>query len=116
LDAGVIHSVRSQLPIRGKHADHRAAVEALVAAVTRAIDEADPKSLLEFGAPSDEYSSEVGAITPRVAKAASRDEVRLILHEEFERWFGVGSVGSIEAFEPPANAIWQAVLVFRHTV
>src|SRR5207302_7116462 len=30
LDADFIHSVRSQLPIRGKHADHRAAVEALV--------------------------------------------------------------------------------------
>ena len=29
VDEGFIHSVRSQLPIRGKHSDHRAAVEAL---------------------------------------------------------------------------------------
>src|SRR5258706_14600256 len=88
--------------------------EVLVAAVTRAIDEADSKSLLELGAPSGEYSSEVGTITPRVAKAASRDEVRVILHEEFERWFGVGSVVAIEAYVGPANAIWQPVLAFRH--
>ncbi|MGH9257757.1 MAG: hypothetical protein ACRD3C_24630, partial [Vicinamibacterales bacterium] len=30
VDEGFIHSVRSQLSIRGKHSDHRAAVEALV--------------------------------------------------------------------------------------
>jgi len=29
VDERFIHSVRSQLPIRGKHSDHRAAVEAL---------------------------------------------------------------------------------------
>jgi len=107
-----------QYPIFGERINEvaRRRHEALVAAVTRAIDEADPKSLLEYGAPSDEYSSEVGTITTRVATAANRDEVRVILHEEFERWFGVGSVGSVEAFEAPANAIWQAVLTFRQAV
>jgi len=59
----------------------------LVADVTRAINDADPKSLLEIGAPSDEYSPEVGTIVPRVAKATGPAEVRMILYEEFERWF-----------------------------
>jgi hypothetical protein len=64
--------------------------ELLVEAVTRAIDEADPMSLLEFGAPSDEYSLEVGTVVPRVAKASNPEEVRANLREEFERRFGSG--------------------------
>jgi hypothetical protein len=102
-----------QNPIFGDKDSARERFEALVAAVTRAIAEADPMSLLEFGAPSDEYGPEVSSITPRVATAASSDEVRSILHEEFERWFGVDSVGPAETFDAPAQAIWQAVLVFR---
>jgi hypothetical protein len=47
-------------------------------------------SLLEFGAPSDEYSLEVGTVVPRVAKASNPEEVRANLREEFERWFGSG--------------------------
>lgn len=88
----------------------------LVDAVTRAINEADPKSLLEFGAPSDEYSLEVGTVVPRVAKASSPEEVRVILHEEFEHWFGQGSGGPPEAFDGAASTIWQAVLAFRQAV
>jgi len=83
----------------------------LVADITRAISDADPKSLLEIGAPPDEYSPEVGTIVPRVAKATGPGEVRTILHEEFERWFGEG--GPLEAYDVPAAKIWDAVLAFR---
>src|SRR5262245_14670268 len=85
----------------------------LVAVVTRAINDADPKSLLEFGAPSDEYSPEVGTIVPRVSKATGPAEVRVILHEECERWFGEGGVGPLEAFDTPAQKVWEAVIAFR---
>jgi len=85
----------------------------LVADVTRAINDADPVSLLEIGCPEDEYSPEVGTIVPRVAKAASPAEVRTILYEEFERWFGDSGVRQAAAFDVPAEKIWEAVLVFR---
>jgi hypothetical protein len=90
--------------------------EALVDEVSRIINEADPKSLLEIGAPTDEYSPEVGTIVPRVVKATGPHEVSLIMFEEFERWFGEGSVGPRDAFDEAANAVWQAVLDFKGAV
>jgi hypothetical protein len=85
----------------------------LVADVTRAINDADPVSLLEIGCPEDEYSPEVGTIVPRVAKAARPAEVRTILYEEFERWFGESGIRQAEEFDVLAEKIWEAVLVFR---
>jgi hypothetical protein len=41
----------------------------LVAAVERAINEADPIGLLAGGAPSDEYAPEIGTIIPLLANA-----------------------------------------------
>lgn len=62
--------------------------QAFVAAVERAIKDADPIGLLKGGAPADEYSPEIGAIVPRVGDAQSVDEISAVLHEEFVRWFG----------------------------
>ena len=90
--------------------------DALVHAVTRVINEADPIGLLALECPSDEYSPEVGTIVPRVVKASGPDEVKSILFEEFDRWFGQGSVLRREAFDVPAHAIWKAVLDFRTAV
>jgi hypothetical protein len=61
---------------------------ALVAAVERAINDADLIGLLECGAPADEYSPEIGTIVPTVVNAQSVDEITATLHEEFQRWFG----------------------------
>lgn len=60
----------------------------LVAAVDRAINEADPIGLLEIGAPADEYAPEVGTIVPRLASVERPEDVAPLLHEEFIRWFG----------------------------
>ena len=87
--------------------------EALVSAVTVAVDSADPIGLLRIGAPCDEYEPEVGSIVPRVAKAADLAEVHRIIHEEFGRWFGVDTAGPLSAYEAPAHEIWQALLLFR---
>ena len=38
--------------------------QALVAAVERAINDADPIGLLRGGAPADEYGPEIGTIVP----------------------------------------------------
>jgi hypothetical protein len=43
-----------------------ACYQRLVAAVERAINEADPIRLPGVGAPADEYSPEIGAILPRL--------------------------------------------------
>jgi hypothetical protein len=88
----------------------------LVAAVERAINEADPIRLLEVGAPSDEYLSEVGTILPRLATVQGPDEVTDVLHQEFLRWFGDGIAGPGEAYEVPARRIWLAVLRYRQNV
>lgn len=91
--------------------------QALVAAVARAINDADPIGLLEGGAPADEYSPEIGTIVPRVANARSVDDVTAVLHEEFLRWFGEETAGLTQAaYEAPARHIWGAVLEFRKSV
>jgi hypothetical protein len=91
----------------------RASYEALVAATARAIDDADPIGLLAMGAPEDEYSPEVDTIVPRVSRAASPAEVRQILYEEFVRWFDPSIAGPEEAYEAPAQRIWEAVVQYR---
>jgi len=90
--------------------------DTLIHAVARAINEADPIGLLALECPLDEYSPEVGTIVPRVLKASSPDDVKSILFEEFDRWFGPGSVPRGATFDVPAQAIWQAVLVCRTAV
>src|SRR5262245_57628082 len=65
----------------------------LVAAVERAINDADPIGLLADGAPSDEYASEIGTIIPLLANAHRPDDVTGVLHQEFLRWFGEGTAG-----------------------
>lgn len=87
--------------------------QALVAAVERAINDADPIALLESGAPTDEYAPEIGTILPRIANAERPDDVTDVLHEEFLRWFGEGTAGSRQAYEAPARQIWDALLEFR---
>jgi hypothetical protein len=87
----------------------------LVAAVGRAIDEADPIRLLEIGAPGDEYAPEIGAILPRLATVERLDDVTDVLHEEFLRWFGHGIAGPRDAYEAPARRIWDAVVEYRQS-
>ena len=84
-----------------------------VAAVERAINEADPIGLLEMGAPADEYSPEIGTILPRLAAVERVDDVTDVLHEEFLRWFDHGIAGPRDAYEAPARRIWDALLEYR---
>ena len=85
----------------------------MIAAVERAINDADPIGLLQGGAPADEYGSEIGTIVRRVVNAQSVDEIAAVLHEEFVRWFGDDTAGPHQAYEAPARQIWPALLEFR---
>ena len=94
----------------------KASYRSLVAAIERAINDADPIGLLGGGAPADEYSSEIGTIVPRVANVQSVDEITSVLHEEFVRWFGKETAGPRQAYEAAARHIWGAVHEFRGSV
>lgn len=94
----------------------KARYQSLVAAVARAIDDADPIGLLEGGAPADEYGPEIGTIVPKVVNAQSVEEITTVLHEEFLRWFGDDIAGTRHAYEAPAGKIWKALLEFRKSV
>jgi hypothetical protein len=85
----------------------------LVAAVERAINEADPIALLAGGAPLDEYATEIGTIIPLLANAHRPDDVTGVLHGEFLRWYGDGTAGPRQAYEAPARQIWGALLEYR---
>jgi hypothetical protein len=87
--------------------------QAFVAAVERAITDADPIGLLRGGAPADEYSPEICTVVPRIARAERRDEVTEILHQEFLRWFGERTAGPRHVYEAPAARIWDALLEYR---
>jgi len=80
----------------------------LVAAVERAINEADPIGLLAGGAPSDEYAPEIGTIIPLLTNAHRPDDVTGVLHGEFLRSFGEGTAGPRQANQAPTRQIWDA--------
>jgi hypothetical protein len=75
--------------------------------------EADPITLLEGGAPSDEYAPEIGTIIPLLANAHRPDDVTGVLHGEFVRWFGEGTAGPRQAYEALSRQIWDVLLEYR---
>ena len=81
----------------------------LRSAVATAIAKADPVKLLELGAPGDEYQQEVDGILRRLPSAASKHDVRAIVHEEFASRFGADLAGMPETYDEPAAAIWAVL-------
>ena len=73
------------------------------------IARADPIKLLELGAPGDEYDQEVAGIMRRIKNAASQEDVRTCIHEEFVGRFGEDLTGIPERYDEPAAAIWLAL-------
>ena len=69
----------------------------------------DPMGLAAMGAPADEYQPEAETITPRLAEAATDDDVRRILAEEFASWFGEEITPPLDSFVAPADEVWAAL-------
>jgi hypothetical protein len=67
---------------------------------------------INFEVNTDEYDPEVSTILPRAVRATSQDEVRQIIREEFEHWFGPTTVRE-ESFEPIAAEVYEAVMNYR---
>ena len=89
---------------------------AVVGAISRTLYEADPVWLREGGAPEDEYDSEAETIVMRLSdrrELVGVDQVRLIVHEEFVRWFGETTAGAEDRYGDVAvdvHRLWQEFL------
>jgi hypothetical protein len=88
----------------------------LFEAVSSALREADPISLIAMGCPSDEYEPEVGTILPRLREAQNANDVQRILHEEFVKWFGEDNAGPLEIYHSASIAVWHAWDRFGHSM
>ncbi|MES2321527.1 MAG: hypothetical protein V4633_04635 [Pseudomonadota bacterium] len=78
---------------------------ALFEALSKLLFEADPIGI-NFETNTDEYEPEVGTIIPRLKHAKSEDDVRLIVYEEFCKWFDVETAGPVEAYGGIASKVW----------
>jgi hypothetical protein len=56
---------------------------------------------------TDEYRPEAETITLRLAEAATVDDVRRIVHEEFVRWFDENLAGPEDRYGAIAGDIWE---------
>ena len=77
--------------------------------IKHAIDRADPIRLLAIGAPDDEYEPEIRDITARVGECVNAEEMRLLLHEVFTKWFDTRIAGPQELYRAPAEVIWNGL-------
>ena len=77
--------------------------------LTALLFEADPMGLAAIGAPADEYSPEAGTIAPRLATAASEQDVLQIIYDEFQAWFGEDA-GAEGRYKGAARAVWLAIV------
>jgi hypothetical protein len=75
------------------------------AAVSKAMFEHDPMGI-NFETNTDEYDAEAGTVIPRLSACASAEDVVIVLHEEFQRWFDV-TAGTREKFIDLAKDIWN---------
>ena len=67
--------------------------------------EIDPAGI-NYEENTDEYSPEVTTTLPRLAEAASPEDVRRILGEEFRWWFGWGNYDR-SRLDPLAHRLWD---------
>ena len=78
---------------------------AFFAEVSRLMFTHDPIGI-NFESNTDEYEPEAGTVIPRLSSCKSAHDVQVVLHEEFCRWFGRATAGSLSSYEPLARDIW----------
>jgi hypothetical protein len=87
---------------------HRLKVEygELFGAIAALLFREDPAGI-NFEVNLDEYEPEAGTILPRLKTCASADDVLVVVHEEFVRWFGADTAGPQESYQMIALKIWE---------
>jgi hypothetical protein len=76
------------------------------AAVSGAMFKHDPIGI-NFQNNTDEYDTEAGTVISRLPTCRSAEDVLLVLHEEFQTWFGSEGAGEIAAYRALGVEIWQ---------
>ena len=71
------------------------------------INKYDPMNLFCFGAPEHEYSLEVKTIIIQLDKGMTIQQVLKLIHQEFIRWFGVKSTGSISEYSEMSSDVFN---------
>jgi hypothetical protein len=61
---------------------------------------------INFGDNPDEYDPEARTILPRLKICRSSEDVPLVVHEEFVRWFSPHDAGPIERYKKIASEVW----------
>jgi hypothetical protein len=61
---------------------------------------------IAFGDNPDEYAGEAAAIAARLRETASVEDVQLVVHEEFVRWFDAETAGPVSRYGTIAEEIW----------
>ena len=79
----------------------------LFAKVSAVLFELDPMGI-NFESNTDEYEPEAGTIIPRLTEVSTPQDVEVIVHEEFSRWFGDEEAGPREQYRTVAARIWEA--------
>ena len=74
----------------------------------------DPMGI-NFEDNTDEYDPETDTILPRLGDCNSTDDVRVVVVEEFRKWFDADMVNSGNRihFDKIAAEIWSEVQIFR---
>jgi hypothetical protein len=60
---------------------------------------------INFEVNADEYEPEAETILPRLSSCSSSDDVLVVVHQEFVRWFG-DTAGSQERYLQIARELW----------
>lgn len=63
--------------------------------------------VINFDDNADEYEPEAGTILPKLKTLHPADDVLLVGHAEFVRWFDRGTAGPAEHHKKIASEIWQ---------
>jgi Domain of unknown function (DUF1871) len=66
--------------------------------IKEVINEWDPIGLLDDGEPDDEYTPEIRDIVQLLTSIKSVDELAVIIHKVFLKWFGEDSTDLIEYY------------------
>jgi hypothetical protein len=75
-------------------------------AIAALLFRADPVGI-NFEVNPGEYEAEASTILPRLKARSSPDDVLVVVHEEFVRWFGAPTAGPPERYKQLASEIWQ---------
>ena len=74
--------------------------------ITALLFQHDPVGI-NFEVNPDEYQTETGTILPRLGTCESSADVLRVVHEEFCRWFGTDTAGSVERYSQIADDLWK---------